>query len=395
MKRKLGLAALLSAFLLSFALNSAAQTTTTVVTTGLDLPMKIIPARNNTFLVAEGGTPEPNTGRISVVDAETGVRHTLISGLPSGVNNLGGELLSDGTTGIYLDRRVLYVTSGIGDAATNIGGLEYPTQTPSSPLFDSVMMVVLPSRYESLDSEFAMTLDDQNALASGQWIQITNGQGHSIRVKVIADLPNYRPEPQPGHPDAVRSSHLFGVERVGWELFVNDASFNLVYKINLFTGQSREYPFPDRPNPLFPTIGGPFIEAVPNNIHQVGGRILVSELTGFPFVPGQSDVKSLNPFTGELETIISGLSSAMDFHAVKTRRHGTSYYVLEFSADLLGGDPGRMRLFDDAGNASVVVPVLITPSSMAFDDSGDIFVTNIFPGTITRVHLSAPVSPEL
>jgi len=362
--------------------------TTSVMTTGLDKPTKVIIGPHNTLLVSENGTAVPNTGRVSVVDRTTGVRHTLISGLPSGVDNLGGPPSPDGTTSILLEGRMLYLTSGVGDATNKVNGVEYPSGAPSSPIFDSVMQIYLPHRFESLDSEFHMTMNDQLSLAAGSWVRIQNTEGRSLFARILADLPDYRSEPQPGIPDAIRSSHLFGIERFGWDLYVADASFNLIYRVNIFTGRSSVFvEMPTRPNPLFPTMGGPTIEAVPDNIHRVGHSLLVPELTGFPMVSGLSDIRSVNPRTGAISTLIPGLSSAMDVLAVEDEKCEMGYYALEFSTNFLVNAPGRLRYFDADGNASLVVPVLITPSSMARDRrTGDIFVTNIFPGTITRVH---------
>lgn len=373
--------------LAAFLVPVTAQTTS-VITSGLNLPTKVIAAPHNTLLVSEDGTAEPNSGRISVVSRITGERRTLISGLPSGVDNLGGQPDPDGTTGIFLDGCFLYITSGVGDATTNTGGVEYPTGAPSSPIFDSVLEVILPNKFESLDSEFKLTLQDQNRLASGRWVRIRNDQHKSIYVRLVVDLPDYKPEPKPGFPDAIRSSHLFGVEKVGWDLFVVDASFNLMYKINLFTGRASTFAqFPNRPNPLFGTIGRPEIEAVPNNIHRLGDRLLVPELTGFPFVVGQSDVQSVSIWNGRKEPFIQGLSSAMDILPVEGPRHRMGYYTLEFSTNQLAGAPGRLQYFGPDGSNTTLVTGLATPSSMAYDDrTGDIFVTNIFPGTITRVH---------
>jgi hypothetical protein len=70
--------------------NLTAQTTS-IHTTGLFLPNKIINAGEDSMLVSEAGTMTANTGRISRIDRATGQRYTLIDGLPSGVNNLGGR----------------------------------------------------------------------------------------------------------------------------------------------------------------------------------------------------------------------------------------------------------------------------------------------------------------
>src|SRR5215218_8116526 len=94
---------LLAAIALSslMAIAAAAQTTS-VLTVGLDRPTKLIAAADNSLLVAEIGTNVPNTGRISVVDRTTGVKKTLINGLPSGISNLGGPPEPSGVSGLAL-----------------------------------------------------------------------------------------------------------------------------------------------------------------------------------------------------------------------------------------------------------------------------------------------------
>jgi hypothetical protein len=363
--------------------------TTSVLSAGLDHPTKIITAAGNSLLVAEGGTMTANTGRISVIDRVTGTRHTLIDGLPSGVSNLGGTDDTDGTTGIYLKGNVLYVTSGVGDAVINVGpGLELPNPTgPSSPIFNSVIEITLPGGYASLGSGFSMTLADQAALADYKPVVLKNSRGQSIAIRMIADLPDYRPEERPGAPDNVRASHLFGLDIFQKKLYVVDAGFNLIHRIDTRSGSASTFVnFPNKPNPLFPGIGGPVIEAVPDNIHRVGSRLIVPLLTGFPFVPEFAEVQSISLRGDRHETLIPGLTSAIDVLLVETAG-ADGYFVLEFSADQLGGLPGRLQYFSSANAApETVVPVVITPTSMARDEgSGDIFITNIFPGTVTRV----------
>ena len=169
------------------------------------------------------------------------------------------------------------------------------------------------------------------------------------------------------------------------DLYVPDAAFNLIHRVDIATGAESTFAaFPNRPNPAPP--GGPFIEAVPDNIHRVGNRLLVPLLTGFPFRVGYSEVQTVSLKNGQHETLIPGLTSAIDVLRVENV-DGDAYYTLEFSANQLANAPGRLRYFSSANAAPVtVVPVVITPTSMAMDEtSGDIFITNIFPGTVTRV----------
>ena len=64
-------------------LNVQAQCPTSVLTTGLKAPAKIIFANRDELLVAESGNG-PNTGRISVITLSKGRRTTLLDGLPAG-----------------------------------------------------------------------------------------------------------------------------------------------------------------------------------------------------------------------------------------------------------------------------------------------------------------------
>src|SRR5688572_14175705 len=59
---------------------------TSVFTTGLQGPTKLVTAGQSHLLVAETGGAAANSGRISLVDRSTGVRRTLVDGLPSAFN---------------------------------------------------------------------------------------------------------------------------------------------------------------------------------------------------------------------------------------------------------------------------------------------------------------------
>src|SRR5215207_10038161 len=92
-----------------FALTAAAQTVS-VLTGGLDKPNRLITAGDNSLLVAEGGTNTPNSGRVSLVNRVSGARQTIINGLPSGVNNLGGPPAPSGPSALKLHGHTLYLT---------------------------------------------------------------------------------------------------------------------------------------------------------------------------------------------------------------------------------------------------------------------------------------------
>src|SRR5215211_9524436 len=98
--------------------------------TGLLAPSKIIQSPLGNFIVAEAGPQVINHGRVSIVDRE-GNRRTLLDGLPSARTFVGDF---NGTTGVYLDGRTLYVVNGQGDVtlAGPVQGTERSNPTPSS-----------------------------------------------------------------------------------------------------------------------------------------------------------------------------------------------------------------------------------------------------------------------
>lgn len=373
--------------------------TISVHTVGLNHPNKIALAPNNSLIVAEAGTMDPNTGRISIVDRFSGDAHSLIEGLPSGVNDLGGAPDVDGPSGIKLRGNFLWVTVGPGDAVMSNGpGLELPTGSPSSPIFNSIIQFFLPEGFTELSSPFVMTLADQMALSNGERVVLVNNEGAQARAWLVADLPDYRPEPTMDHPDNVRSGHLYGVEVFRKDLYVVDAAWNLIHKVSLRDGSYSTFvEFPNRPNPLFGSIGGPFIEAVPDNIHRWGNRLIVPLLTGFPFVQGLSEVRLVSLKRGNSKVFIPNLTSAIDALKVGDEDEegpemlfegiGPSFFTLEFSTNQLGGAPGRLMYFPAASMPpEVITDQLISPTSMARDPkTRDVFITNIFPGTITKV----------
>ncbi len=374
--------------LISLMSVTALAQTTSVLTVGLDKPTKLIAAADNSLLVTEAGTVVANTGRLSVINRTTGVRQTLVNGLPSGVNNLGGPPEPSGPSGLTLRGNTLYLTIGPGNAVSNAGGpgLEAPNPNPSSPLFDSVLELTLPGGYAASANNFTMTMADQTALASGAVVTLTNGNGHRMFARMVVNLPNYVPNPRPGFPNNVRASNLFGVETFQRDLYVVDASLNLVHQVNSETGQSQTFvTFPNKPNPLFPGFGPPTIESVPDNIHRWGNRLLVPQLTGFPFVAGLSEIRIVNLKDGEDETFIPNLTSAIDV----LQADENAFFTLEFSANQLANQPGRLKFYSSPNAAPVTVTAnLISPTSMARDQfTGDIFVAEIFTGRIIRVQV--------
>ena len=130
------------------------------------------------------------------------------------------------------------------------------------------------------------------------------------------------------------------------------------------------------------------IDSVPTNIRIYGDELLVSFLTGFPFVPGNARVVALNPKTGTSTPFINGLTSVTDV-LWRTRPDGRSqFFVLEFSANQSAtpAPPGRLLRFDSP-EPVVAAAGLITPVNMVLDESTqELFILEL-RGQILRLQL--------
>jgi len=355
----------------------------TTLTGGLQAPGKLTQSNIGNLIVAETGTPAPNSGRVSIVGLD-GVRRSLLEGLPSGQNSMGDFA---GTQGVFFNGRTLYVLNGEGNATLSgpIPGTEVPNPNPNSPIMSSVLAVHFSAAVEKNTIGFVLTLADHQALKNGAKLTFNNGGGDKITVELVADFPDYVPAPLPFFAPNVRHSNPFGMVGIGNQLYVADGGRNAVLKVDAASGASSVLAaFPPLPNPL--PFGPPVIVAVPAGIEEHNGQLLVALFRGFPFIPGTADIVSVNPTNGAVTNFIDGLSSAIDVLPVKTKGK-TSFLTLELSTDFLGGAPGRLQRFSTpAGPGTVISNCLIGPSDMIRDDkTGTLYITSIFTGQIIKI----------
>ncbi len=111
-------------------------------------------------------------------------------------------------------------------------------------------------------------------------------------------------------------------------------------------------------------------------------------MTGFPFPAGAAEVRTVNLDTRAQAVFISGLTSALDVLPFNGTGDNDSYLVLEFSANMLAQQPGRLKLFTSRTETPrILVNNLITPTSLARDaQTGKIFVTEKATGRVMRVN---------
>lgn len=365
------------------ATESQAQCPPATLTAGLLSPSKIIQTPQGNLIVAEFGAGAPNTARVSIVDA-SGNRRTLLDGLPSGINSVGDAI---GTTGLALRGRTLYIVNGEGDStlAGPIPGTEVPNPNPSSPIFSSVVALHLSTNVERNTNGYSLTVADHQALKSGVRLTLGSG-GEKVTLELVTDFPDFVPSPLPFFPANVRHSNPYGAVAMGEQLFVVDAGFNSVWRVDLETGaHSTLAVFPPIPNPL--PFGPPVVEAVPTSIQQSDDKLLVTLFRGFPFPQGSAEVRSVDPATGAHAPFITGLTAAIDVLSFKGKRGEAGHLTLELSANLLGGAPGRLQRYGSpVGSPTLVANCLISPSSMVLDrKTGTLYITEVFTGRIVTL----------
>ena len=356
------------------------------IVTGLRRPLGIAPTNQGNLLVAETGTFTPHSGRISILGLD-GTRRTLIDGLPSGVNDVAEPA---GPAGLIVRGRTMYVLIGIGDSVlpAPIPTRHLANPAVSSPIFSSVLAIHFSAHVEQTTRGFTLSLADQHTLASGNHVMLSNGRGDTIALELIADFPDYVPDPLPGNPAIVRGSNPFGLVLGPNEtLYVTDGGRNLVWSVDL---ASRTHTilttFPPIPNPV-PGFG-PFVEAVPTGIAYAGERLLVTLFRGVPFPAGTSTVVEIDPATGGQATLIGGLKTAID---VTPLTGSESYLVLQHSSGpgpFFGG-PGVLLGFDSpSAPAQLLVDCLDRPTTMWLDSrNGMLYVAEMLTGRIVGLSI--------
>ncbi len=368
------------ASLLLLAVSGLAQAPT-VIATGLKAPAKLALTEDGYILASESGNG-PNTGAVARV-SRCGQILRLIEGLPSGIEARGAP---SGPSGIDSQGTTLYVAIG-GGGATIPGPppTEIPNPNPSSPILSSVLSVDFGVDLDELQSGFVLKRSDHDALKAGSTVTLFNAQGVGAKVRLIVDFPDYTSDPVIN----ARAANPFALTLVGQRIFLVDASQNTILRIDLPSGAvTKITTFAPIPNPLFPMLGPPFRDAVPDGIRFFEGRLLVTLLTGFPFAPGTAQVLSIDPVTGSAQTGIAGLTTAIDVSPVRTRNGNEEYFTLEHSLNqLVPNTPGRLQLFRGVpATGQLVTGGLASPTGMVRDPrSGDVFVTEYFPGRILQI----------
>jgi len=362
-----------------------------VFTADLQTPTKVILLPDGQVMLAEAGSGK-NDGRVSIFN-NSGQRHTIIDGLPSGVEPVDARAFS-GPNSIALRNRTMYISIGIGDVLSGVsvqpGTGRSINPTPSSPVFSSILQIDFESDINFDLGPFSLTRSGQDQLATpGSTLMLTNAEGERAFIKLLVDF----------RPDAVPDSNLpTGVGYRGPDpfdlvldssrpnvLYVTDGGLNKVVQIDTTNGHAPDLVKFNKLRKPPGVIGPPLIDPLPTGARQHGDWLYVAFLTGFPYPPGAAEIHRINLNTGTDEILIKGLTSCVDVEPVSDN----TLFVLELSTNLIAQRPtGRLLRFELSmlDNGTVVADNLNMPNSMARNPAtGELFIVEIGAGRIIRL----------
>jgi hypothetical protein len=208
-------------------------------------------------------------------------------------------------------------------------------------------------------------------------------------LEIVADLAQFEDAVNPDgvaeDEEAGPDSNPNGLLATDDVVYVADAGGNTVLAVDHDSGDiTVAAVFPERmvAAPPFPGLPPELpMQAVPTSLALAGdGRVLVGQLTGFPFPVGGANVYALTDDAEAPTTVAEGFTNIM---AVAER--GAELFVLELARDgLLSGDltGALVRVRADGSRASLLAHDLQFPGGMAVTPTGAIHISNgaVFPG---------------
>ena len=345
--------------------------------TSLRAPLSSALTNQGNILISETGTTTLRSGRISILD-QLGNRRTLLDGIPSAINDVNEPA---GPAGIFMRGRTLYVAIGTGDAGRPgpAQGTTMVNPNPvSSPIFSSVLGIQFSANTEDTTSGFTLTPADDQSLANGETVVLSDTAGGTLRIRLIVDFPNYVSNPLPTFAQNIQLSNPYGLVAVDDALYVTDGGRNRVWQVDLLTGSfSTLVTFAPIANPFFGIAGGPFLDAVPTGITALNNKLLVTLFRGVPFPPGASTVQEIDIASATQSVLIGNRKTAID--VIPLDEDGdVDYLVLQHaSAGLFFASPGLVLRFEDpAASPTTVKGCLVRPTSMTLNKkTGTLYIT--------------------
>ena len=364
----------------TYAATTVPAQTSETFASDLQAPQRLLFTPAGNLLVSEGGTADPNTGRVSIVDAR-GNRRSLIEGLPSGAAHFTNPF---GPTGMALDGRTLYLAVGEGDVMAGVPpNYGINLNGPSSPIFSSILRFQFSRDIDQIQTPFRLQSDHHWGVLDGYEIYVDNANGDRAAIQMLT---GFRPLVRNvlGGAERVRPSDPYKIvlDSTKRYLYVADASAESISRVDTTTGKYVTL-FRFAPTVRTSDAGTTYNDNVPTSLCWSGDRLLVGALTGSPFPVGTSTIRAFDPATRQMTAFAEGFTAVTDIDcaAADTSRR---LVAAEFTLDITGAAPtGRVKIYD--GTTSTVVASGFAPTGVAIEPgSGDIYVA-LLGGRILRV----------
>jgi hypothetical protein len=173
----------------------------------------------------------------------------------------------------------------------------------------------------------------------------------------------------------------------GCEMLIVDAAANSIIRRDGLTGVMNVFAtLSSKPNPL--PFGPPFYEPVPTRIlKDPNGGFLLSQLTGFPFLDGASNIYQVSS-EGEVSVRDSNLTLVTDM-----RHHPSGDGILALQFAQFRGDSLPPFLFNSSmithlkndGSRDTIASGFGPSPGMAVNADGTIYVTHLFLGMVMQI----------
>jgi hypothetical protein len=222
---------------------------------------------------------------------------------------------------------------------------------------------------------------------------------------VIADLLSYEQAnnvdgniDMAGEPELLINAYDLVVDNAGG-FYVSASGANAIFHVASNGTISPFAIFPNRPNPLFPTVGGPEMQQVPTGLEWgPDGALYVTTLTGFPFpeegarVYRMSDDNADGDALDDGETTIyaEGLTTATNL----VFDSDGSLLVTEFRGFLREETPGRLVRVSGGAITEVVAEPLFSPTGVTICH-GQTIVSQEFLGIVAEAKAGAAITASL
>lgn len=311
------------------------------IVSGLQGPMGIETDAQGNIWVTESGTNIPddendthnNNGKVVLITPD-GQKHDAIINLESYTNAHSGEL--QGTVHILRDGGILNVLSGNHLYRADISNFK-PGDTP---------------------------LDARNLPSEDIF-------------SVISKLP------AASNPD--HDSHPYNLTKgPEGDLYIADAGANLIIHRKGVNDYSIFAELPAIPNPLFPGLGGPTVQAVPTSLYYDGEAFLVTSLTGFPFPKDGASIYKVS-LSGNVSVYQTGFTMLVDIVKGNNTDHLVAQHAASFNpASGFAPNSGSL-VWVNGSSAMLLAEGLNQPTAIKQVDDHIWYIALLGDGSVLKV----------